>query len=80
MLFQYTDDILDVVGKKDELGKTPGKDQSSGKLTAARVYGLEGARFRARRYADMARELFRGLGDGFKVLEQITDFVLNRSF
>jgi geranylgeranyl diphosphate synthase type II len=80
MLFQYTDDILDVVGKKEELGKTPGKDLSAGKLTAARVYGLPGARFRARRYAEKARGLFAGLGSGFAILEQITDFVLNRSF
>jgi len=80
MLFQYTDDILDVVGEKEKLGKTPGKDKSSGKLTAARVYGLPGARFRARRYAEKARRLFGGLGPEFDILEQITDFVLNRSF
>ncbi len=80
ILFQYTDDILDVVGDKDKLGKTPGKDESAGKLTAVRVYGLEGARFRSRCYAERANRLFAGLGSGFNIFQQITDFILTRSF
>jgi geranylgeranyl diphosphate synthase type II len=80
MLFQYTDDILDVVGNKDALGKTPGKDAASGKLTAPAVYGLEGARFRAQRYADHAKVQFGELGNEFEFFCQMTDFVLNRSF
>lgn len=80
ILFQYTDDILDVIGKKDKLGKTPGKDQVSGKLTAPRVYGLDGAKFRACRYAALAKKKFSQLGDTFNIFNQITDFVLNRSF
>jgi geranylgeranyl diphosphate synthase type II len=80
MLFQYTDDILDVVGKKERLGKTPGKDESADKLTAPRVYGLAGARYRARRYADRAKGLFTSLGDKFNIFNSLTDFVLNRSF
>ncbi len=40
-LFQLTDDILDVEGTKEELGKTPGKDAASGKYTAVNLYGLD---------------------------------------
>jgi geranylgeranyl diphosphate synthase type II len=80
ILFQYTDDILDVVGEKEKLGKTPGKDKSAGKLTATRVYGLDGARFRARRFAALAKRLFATLGGDFIIFQQLTDFVLNRSF
>jgi geranylgeranyl diphosphate synthase type II len=80
MLFQYTDDILDVVGEKEKLGKTPGEDESAGKLTAPRVYGLAGARYRARRYAELAKASFTSLGDTFGIFNSITDFVLNRSF
>ena len=43
-LFQLTDDILDAVGTREALGKSVGKDAQEGKLTAVRVYGLEGAR------------------------------------
>ncbi len=80
LLFQYTDDILDIVGEEKKLGKTPGKDIASGKLTAPAVYGLEGARFRAERYAELAKKRFSALGEGFKILNQITDFILYRTY
>jgi len=41
LLFQLTDDILDSEGSSQELGKTPGKDLESGKLTYISLYGLE---------------------------------------
>lgn len=80
MLFQYTDDILDVTGEKGKLGKTPGKDEASGKITAPAVYGLAGARFRAERYAVLARKRFSRLEGDFSMLEKLTDFVLNRTY
>lgn len=43
-LFQYTDDLLDVVGSSADLGKTAGKDESQGKVTLVSVYGLDGAK------------------------------------
>jgi geranylgeranyl diphosphate synthase type II len=39
--FQIADDILDVVGTLEEIGKTPGKDLKSGKNTYVSFYGLE---------------------------------------
>ncbi len=44
MMFQAVDDILDVEGDERALGKTPGKDQESGKLTCVGVYGTGGTR------------------------------------
>ncbi len=41
LLFQITDDILDIEGTKEDLGKTPGKDGKSGKITYPSVYGLD---------------------------------------
>uniref|UniRef100_A0A7C4X959 Polyprenyl synthetase family protein n=1 Tax=candidate division WOR-3 bacterium TaxID=2052148 RepID=A0A7C4X959_UNCW3 len=80
ILFQYTDDILDVVGKKEELGKTPQKDLKENKLTAPRVYGLVGARFRAQRYAQLAKYRFGSLGKRFEIFSHLTDYILNRTF
>ncbi len=80
MLFQYTDDILDVIGEKECLGKTPGKDKDAGKLTAPSVYGLDGARFRARRYAEMAKSRFTSFGKEFEIFNHITDFILKRTY
>lgn len=80
MLFQYTDDILDVVGEKSALGKTPGKDSTAGKLTAPVLYGLDGARFRAQRYTQLAQNRFTALGERFDVLSDIVAFILKRTY
>ena len=44
MMFQAVDDLLDVEGDERSLGKTPGKDVASGKLTCVSVYGTGGTR------------------------------------
>jgi hypothetical protein len=43
-LFQFTDDLLDVVGSFESMGKTIGKDAESGKFSAVSVYGIEGCK------------------------------------
>jgi geranylgeranyl diphosphate synthase type II len=47
LLFQITDDLLDVTGSAADLGKTPGKDARSRKATYPALYGLEATRERA---------------------------------
>jgi geranylgeranyl diphosphate synthase type II len=39
--FQIVDDLLDVTGTAEQLGKTPGKDATQGKLTYPSLLGLE---------------------------------------
>ena len=51
LLFQIVDDILDATGTEEELGKTPGKDEVSGKATYVTLHGLS----RARELADVTR-------------------------
>ena len=41
LLFQIIDDLLDVTASLEDLGKTPGKDAKSGKLTYISLYGKE---------------------------------------
>ena len=41
VLFQIVDDILDVTGSDEELGKPSGSDERRGKLTYVSAYGLE---------------------------------------
>ena len=47
LLFQITDDLLDVTASASDLGKTPGKDARAQKATYPALYGLEAARARA---------------------------------
>jgi geranylgeranyl diphosphate synthase, type II len=47
LLFQITDDLLDVTASAADIGKTPGKDARARKATYPALYGLESARARA---------------------------------
>ena len=51
--FQIVDDILDTVGD-ERLGKTVGKDLSSGKLTDIKIYGIEESQKRAKDFTEKA--------------------------
>ena len=44
LAFQIVDDILDVEGASDDLGKTAGKDAAAGKVTYPALYGLDASR------------------------------------
>jgi geranylgeranyl pyrophosphate synthase len=43
LAFQVADDILDATADAKDLGKSPGKDQATGKLTYVTLYGLDDA-------------------------------------
>ncbi|HYN25826.1 MAG TPA: farnesyl diphosphate synthase, partial [Pyrinomonadaceae bacterium] len=47
LLFQITDDLLDITATVETLGKTPGKDARAQKATYPSLYGIETARQRA---------------------------------
>jgi geranylgeranyl diphosphate synthase type II len=78
LLFQIVDDILDVTGTEDSLGKPQGSDERHGKLTYVSQYGVDGARRMAADSHRHAREALTRAG-GAGELEQITDFIYTRS-
>ncbi|MFZ0089678.1 MAG: polyprenyl synthetase family protein [Solirubrobacteraceae bacterium] len=81
VLFQIVDDILDVIGSEETLGKQQGSDQRLGKRTYVTEFGLDGARGLA---DDSHRRARQALADAAPVgageLEQITDFIATRSY
>jgi geranylgeranyl diphosphate synthase, type II len=80
LLFQIVDDILDVTGTEDSLGKPQGSDERHGKLTYVSQYGLEGAREMAQASHRSARAALREAApDTSAELAQITDFIATRS-
>ena len=83
VLFQIVDDILDVTGTDDALGKPQGSDERQGKRTYVSEFGLARARTLADESHARARVLLReavgGRADISPELEQITDFIHTRS-
>ena len=77
-LFQMTDDILDVTGDFNDLGKNVGKDEGKNKLTCIRVYGLEGAKVRADMCARDCHAVLEGIDGDTSFLHELIDYVLNR--
>ena len=59
--FQMTDDLLDVTGSADKLGKSTGKDQEQNKMTWVALRGVEGTAEDAHREIELAKETLKGL-------------------
>ena len=78
LLFQMTDDILDVIGDFSELGKNVGKDADKNKLTCVRIYGLEGAKVRADMCAQNCHTVLESIDGDTEFLHNLVDHVLNR--
>ena len=80
VLFQIVDDILDVTGTDDALGKPQGSDERHGKVTYVSQYGLDGAReLAAESHRNARAALAQAAPGGAAELEQITDFIATRS-
>ncbi len=81
VLFQIVDDILDVIGSQDTLGKRRGSDERLGKRTYVTEFGLDGARGLAAESHARCRTALAGAAlSGAPELEQITDFIATRSY
>ncbi|MBV9941026.1 MAG: polyprenyl synthetase family protein [Solirubrobacterales bacterium] len=85
VLFQIVDDILDVTGSPETLGKQQGSDERLGKRTYVTEFGLDGARelvaeAHTRARAALAQAAGRAGPHTTADLEQITDFIATRSF
>ena len=80
LCFQIQDDILDVIGDTETLGKPQGSDQEQEKPTYPALLGLEAARQRAQEQHDMAIEHLAPLGEKANTLRQIADYIIERNF
>jgi geranylgeranyl diphosphate synthase type II len=86
VLFQIVDDILDVTGTDDALGKPRGSDERHGKRTYVSEFGIERARALAAESHRTARAALAELAERGAVqdgstaeLEDIADFVYTRT-
>jgi len=79
LAFQIADDLLDVTGTTDQLGKTAGRDAVLGKSTYPAVLGLAGAQARAAALRDEARAALRSAGLESPPLDYLAQWVVARS-
>ena len=79
ILFQVTDDILDVEGSFKNLGKSIGKDEEEKKLTAVSFYGLNGAKIKAAQLCESCLNLIAQLKiDNAAFFEELTKNLIGR--
>jgi geranylgeranyl pyrophosphate synthase len=78
LLFQITDDLLDITATAEAIGKTPGKDMRSEKATYPALYGVEATRKHLADAHQTACASLERLQRPTELLRAIADFILER--
>lgn len=79
LAFQIKDDILDIEGTTEELGKTAGKDVASDKSTYPSLLTLEGAKEKLQQHAEKAHACLAQIPSSSHLLADLTDYIVNRN-
>ena len=77
--FQIADDILDVSGSSEHLGKTAGKDEKAVKCTYPAVVGMEKSKELAKELADEAVNILSDFGSEADILRKLAMSLLQRT-
>lgn len=78
LAFQITDDILDVIGSQDKIGKPVGSDMRNQKATYVSMYSLDGARGLADEAVERAVAALNDFGEEAEILRQMVRYLLSR--
>jgi geranylgeranyl diphosphate synthase type II len=78
LAFQIADDILDLTGTREEIGKDVGSDLKKGKKTYPAFLGIEESRRRAREITDRALEALRDFDRKADPLRELAKYIINR--
>ncbi|MCB1762080.1 MAG: (2E,6E)-farnesyl diphosphate synthase [Gammaproteobacteria bacterium] len=79
LAFQVVDDILDIAGDSQTLGKTSGKDQANDKPTYPALLGMEASRDMAERLREEALESIQSLDAKADPLRWLAGYIVERS-
>ena len=78
LAFQLTDDMLDVTGTTEELGKPAGSDKQQHKATYVSLYGLEQVEAMAKGLLEEAKACLKNAKVASAFLYDLTDYILYR--
>lgn len=78
LAFQIVDDILDVEGDADKIGKPVGSDEKNSKATYPAIFGMEQARQKAMQAAEDAINAIKYFGSEAEFLRSAVHFIINR--
>ena len=79
LAFQIHDDVLDIVGDTETLGKPQGSDMEKNKATYPNLLGLEGAKQAAQELLEDALNCLSDFGDEAGMLRQIANYIVERN-
>lgn len=79
LAFQIKDDILDIEGTTEELGKTAGKDVASDKSTYPSLLTLDGAKEKLQLHAEKAHACLAQMSSESQYLTDLTNYIINRN-
>lgn len=79
LAFQIADDLLDVLGSKESLGKAVGKDSSQHKATYPALYGVERSRQIAAELVSEACDALQPYGQRSQRLQEIASYLIERN-
>ncbi len=78
LAFQIRDDLLDIEGETEVIGKQAGADQALGKASWPALFGIEAARERINELDAQARAALEKVGGDTSALHAMADYLLNR--
>ncbi|MFC4558767.1 polyprenyl synthetase family protein [Virgibacillus kekensis] len=78
LIFQVQDDILDVTGDQEKIGKPVGSDELNEKNTYPKLLGLQGAIEKKDQYVNMAKQALEQASAADSYLMDFTDYISNR--
>lgn len=80
LLFQLVDDVLDVIGNPQKLGKRTHIDEKNNKMTYPKLMGIETTQTCIRQYRDEIFNTLDTLSIDVKFLKALVDFLATRDF
>jgi geranylgeranyl pyrophosphate synthase len=79
LAFQIVDDLLDIEGSTEEIGKTAGSDRAKEKATWPELFGVDAARVHANELMDTARSALTRLPGRIEGLQWLGERIVHRT-